>query len=428
MSRIPLRDIMRTSHATVLKIISTLATLAFGILGARLMGAETFGVYVSIFAVTGLVSVATSVGLPALLARELAASRGSGDRSGLKPLVQGLAVINGLLFAALIVCGLIGAWMAVLVVVFCLLGNLTGLLGSLFVAHERVILASWVGNVLRPSAALMALLVLGGIATPSFLVPLMAQIIGVVAAGAVLLLLWRGEPLSNAARAFSVAWWSDEHPVIVKAGLIFAGTQLLINLTTQVDILILTALASSEDVAYYYAAVRAALVVGFFFGTAGLLAEPSLTRLHAAKERNEVQTLAARTAITGFLVTIVAVVFGVVLAPWYLDLYGPSFAVAFPSFCIFVGGIVARSLFGPAEPMLRAVRAERSLMWITAGVLVFNVVVTLALVPWFGITGAAIGSGLQFAVYGYLMASAVTRQSGYHTNIFSIARNANAAG
>lgn len=426
--RIPVRDILRASHATALKVASTLITLAFGIVSARLLGAETFGAYVSIFAVAGLVSVATSVGLPALCSREFAASRGSGDRSGLKPLVQGLVVINALLVVALAVSLMLSAWVIALILIFCLLGNLTGLLGSLFIAHERVLLASWIGDVIRPVGALLALFALSVFATPSHLLPLTAQIIGVVVAGWTLLLLWRGEPLSNARRAFNAAWWSDRHSAIVKAGLIFAGTQLLINLTTQVDILILTAMASPEDVAHYYAAVRAALVITFFFGTSGLLAEPVLTRLHAAGDRYEVQSLATRTAITGAIVTVIAAALAVAIAPWYLDLYGPTFVVAFPSFCLFAAGIVARSLFGPSAPMLRAVRAEKSLLWITAGVLVLNAVVSVALVPWLGILGAAIGSGLQFAVYGILLARAVRRFGGYRTDVFLLSHRSGVAG
>ncbi len=424
----PVREILRASHATALRIVSTLLTLAFGILGARLLGAEAFGAYVSIFAVAGLVSVATSIGLPALLQREFAASRGSGDRSGLKPLVQGLAVINAVVVLALAVAIVLGAWVAAIALLFCLLSNATGLLGSLFVAHERVLLAGWIGDVVRPVGALAALLALSVIAAPTHLLPLFAQIVGTVAAGVTLFLLWRGEPLGNAQRAFCVPWWSDRHPATVRAGLILAGTQLLINLTTQVDILILTAMASPEDVAHYYAAVRAALVVNFFFGASGLLAEPALTRLHAANEREEVQSLATRTAITGAIVTLIAAAFAVALATWYLGLYGPSFAVALPSFCIFVAGIVVRSFFGPAAPMLRAIRAERSLMVITAAVLVLNAAVSVALVPWLGISGAAIGSGLQFAVHGFLLARAVWRHSAHRSDVFHLPRGTNGPG
>lgn len=417
-----MRELLRTGHATALKVMSTLTTLAFGIVGARLIGSEAFGSYVSIIALAGLISVATSIGLPSLLSREFAASRGSGDRGGLRPLVQGVAVINALFVLALAVALILEAWVSALVLMFCLLGNLTGLLGSLYIAHERVLLASWIGNVIRPVGALVALTVLSALAAPSYLLPLFAQIFGVVAAGVTLLLLWRGEPLRNAKRAFKVAWWSDRHPAIMKAGLIFAGTQVLINLTTQVDILILTVMASPDDVAHYYAAVRAALVVSFFFGTAAALAEPTLTRLHAAGERGSVQALITRTAMTGAVITVIAVAFAMAIAPWYLSLYGPSFAVAFPSLCLFLAGIVVMSFFGPAQSSLRAIRAEHLLMWITVSVVLLNCVVSVALVPLLGISGAAIGSGLQFAIYGLLLSQAVKRHGAYRSGVFRLPR------
>jgi O-antigen/teichoic acid export membrane protein len=416
--RLHLREFLRAGHATLLKIITTLLTLAFGVIGARLLGVEVFGAYVSLFAVAGLLSVATSAGLPQLLAREFAASRGSRDRSNLKPLAQALMALNLLLLVALLVSIIWGAWIVSAALLFCLLVNISGSLEALFLASERVLLASWIVGVVRPIAALLALLVLCLVTAPSNLLPLAAQTIGVVAALAALLFLWRGEPLVHCVRAFHVPWWSRRHPSIMKAGLILAATQLLINLTTQLDILILTAMASPEDVAHYYAAVRAALVVNFFFGACGLLAEPTLTRLYAAKERGELQVLATRTAFTGAVVTLIAGGFAVLLAPWYLGLYGPSFAVAYPSFCIFVAGIVVRSFFGPSAPLLRAIRAERSLMNVTGGVLVLNAIVSVALVPWLGMEGAAIGSAIQFVVYGLLLSRAVFRNGGYRSSIF----------
>lgn len=418
LSRIPVRDILRAGYATALRIVSTILMLGFGIVGAELLGAESFGKYVSIFAIAGLAGVATSIGLPALLQREFAASRGSGDRSGLKPLTQGLAVINGLLFAALIGSAVVGSLTLMIVLGFCLISNLSGILGALFSAHERVLLYGWIGNVVGPGVALLSLLGLSIVTTPSYLIPLFAQMIGVIAAVAVLFFLWRGEPLRNSTRAFTVSWWSERHPVIVRSGLIFGGTQLLVNLTTQVDILILTAMATPEDVAHYYAAVRAAFVLNFFFAASGMLAEPTLTRLEAARKSADVQALASRTAITGAVSTVILATIAVFVAPWYLSLYGPSFAVAFFSFCIFSFGIVVRSFFGPAEPMLRATRAENSLMAITAAVLVINVAISVALVPWLGLEGAAIGSALQFITYGVLLARAVRRRGMYRTDVF----------
>ena len=421
-SRVPIHGILRVGHATSLRVAATGLTLVFGLVGARILGTATFGAYVSLVTIAGLLSVATSVGLPGLLQREVSSSRGSGDRSALKPLIQGVVLINGALVLALLAALALNATKVALILSFCLAGNAAGLLSSLFIAHERVLFDSWIGNVFRPVVALVALVVLASLTTPTELLPLYAQIMGAAAAFVLLLVMWRGEPISHARRALATSWWSDRHAPIVRAGLIFGGTQVLINLTTQIDILILTAMASPTEVAHYYAAVRAAMVINFFFGASGLLAEPALTRLFASGNIQGVQKLATSTALTGAIVTTFATLAAIVIAPYYLRLYGPDFIVALPSFVVFAAGLAARSLFGPAAPMLRATRSEMGLLIVTAVVLALNVVISACLIPFLGILGAAIGSGIQFAIYGWLLSRMLSRRQTLRSDVFSVFR------
>jgi O-antigen/teichoic acid export membrane protein len=424
-----MRDLLRVGLAVALRLSRTVLTLAFTVMGARLLGTDLFGSYVSLFAVAGLLTVATSIGLPGLVQREISASRGSSDRSALKPLVQGIAVINCAVVVALIAAAISGKAAIAVVLLFCLVGNAAGLLGALFNSYERVLFASWISSLVGPSVALLALWALALLTSPTELLPLLAQIIGAAAIVVTLLLFWHDEPLANSRRALRSAWWSERHSSMMRAGIIFAGTQVLINLTTQIDILILTAMARTEDVAHYYAAVRAAMIVSLFFGFSGMLAEPMLTRLHANGQRGDVQKLARRTALTGAVLTIIAAIAAVGLAPFYLGLYGPGYIAAFPSFCVFTAGLVAFSLFGPAEPLLRATRLELKLLIFTAFSLILNAVLTALLIPFFGMLGAAIGSGVQFAAYGGLLAYALWRRSSYRSDIFFFGKlPANASG
>ena len=79
---------VRALHSTALRLTSTGLSLVFGIVGARLIGAEGFGAYASLMAIVGFLSVATSVGLPTLVIREIASARGSGAHDGVTPLTQ----------------------------------------------------------------------------------------------------------------------------------------------------------------------------------------------------------------------------------------------------------------------------------------------------------------------------------------------------
>jgi O-antigen/teichoic acid export membrane protein len=96
----------------------------------------------------------------------------------------------------------------------------------------------------------------------------------------------------------------------------------------------------------------------------------------------------------------------------YLDLYGAGFSAAYPSLVVFVSGLMGLSLFGPAQSLLRSTRLEKHLMSCTLMALITNALISAALIPVFGILGAAIGTAVQFWLYGILMAHFVrTRRS-----------------
>jgi O-antigen/teichoic acid export membrane protein len=413
------RQLRQTIFATFFRVLSTGATLVFGILCARLMGEEIFGTYVALFAAAGVISVATSVGLPGLFLREMAASRSTGDRSNVVPIAQWLLLITAGLLAGTIGSFLMAQPEIALILLFCLFAQLGAFANSLFLAYERVMLVSFLEGVFRPVTALLALVIMSATLIPSPLLPLGAQVLGVGIAGGCLLLFWKGEPLSRSLRALQQKWWSERHLPVAKASVTFAVTQVLINLMFQADVLILSAYLSPEEVGYYYAAVRACLVINFFFGASALIAEPTLTRLHADGATAQFQMLASRTAMIGASVTILAAIVATFLAPLYLGFYGPAFTVAFPSFCLLVSGLAVQSLFGPSASILRAVRGEQSLLKITATALIVNCAITVALVPLMGMEGAALGTAAQFVLYGTLLARACKRSdAGYRSDIF----------
>lgn len=412
-------QLKRTIFATFFRVISTGATLLFGILCARLMGEEIFGTYVALFSVAGIISVATSVGLPGLFQREMAASRSTRDRSGVFPIAQWLLLITAVLLAATIGSFFMAQPEIGLVLLFCLFAQLGAFVNSLFLAYERVMLVSFFEGVLRPATALLALVMMSAALEPSPLLPLSAQVLGLGIAGGSLLLLWKGGALSQSLGALRHRWWSENHSLAAKASVTFALTQVLVNLMFQADVLLISALRSPEEVAYYYAAVRACLVINFFFGASALIAEPTLTRLHAEGATADFQMLAARTALIGAIGTTLAAIVGMILAPWYLGFYGPAFTGAFPSFCVVVIGLAIQSLFGPSASILRSIRGEQSLLKITATVLVVNCTITVTLVPFLGMLGAAVGTAAQFVLYGALLARAcISSDAGYRSDIF----------
>lgn len=411
----------RSAHASIIRVAAMGVSLLFGIVAAKFLGSSLFGDYVSLMTAAGLITVALSFGLPILISREVAASRGSGDKSTIVPLLQGVLSLTGLAAVTSICTFLLGLEDLTLVFLFVLTANLSGSLAAYYTGFEHVLLSAWINTVLRPLLAIILLLLFLHYLDPSTEIAFLAQILGALFAVVVLIILRKNRVRILSDERFAKSkWWSEKHRKLIQAGVVMGGTQLLINLTTQIDILILTALASPEDVAHYYAAARAALVVSVFFGSSAMVVEPQLARLFASGNLQNVSERVRVTALVGivttFSVSIVIIFFG----HMYLALYGPDFLAALPALMMLVFSLAIFSLFGPAQVVLRAGRQDKSILYVTAICLFLNLLVSILLVPLLGMIGAAIGTGLQFVAYGMILATLVSRRLGVHSDVLGL--------
>lgn len=416
---LPTQTVADAIHASVLRVIATGTNLVFGIVAARLVGEEAFGTYISVFAVAGLLSVVSAAGLPGLLQREISLGRGTGDFGMLYPLIQWLMILNFIHVIALLFVVLFLPSHIQLALIFIIVSNFAGLAGAVFRGYERVLLATWLGNVVYPLGALLLLFPLYALMQPTEHLLLMSQTAGALVAFGFFMYFW-DKPLRNPLRqALSGAWWSETHKQILRAGMLLSSSQFLINLKAQSEIFLLTLLAGPKDVAYFYAASRAALVVAYFSTATYLMAEPRLTRLFGAREKMTVRAEVRSTCTIGFAGTLVAGIFAVLLTPIYLDLYGETFNVAAPVMYILIGSIVIRTAFGPALAVLRAARQDSSVFKITAASACIGLPISAVLTFLFGIVGAAFGSLVHSTINEWWLAKSAKNRTGFSTYLFS---------
>lgn len=389
----------------MLRILSALLSMAFGIVGTRAIGAEDFGGYVSVMAVAGLVSVALSMGLPTLIAREVASARGHGDHNRSKPLFDWSVLILFIIAALTIILGVGFGVQIALVLTYALIGNSASFLGAVHFGRERVLLGAWVTGIVQPGAALVGLVALSALVATGPVTAIVAQIFGATAALVVFVAALGQWALSaKRAKVWLTPAWSDRHWKFLRSGALLSGTQLLINSTTQIDILILTALADPNDVVHYYAAARAALVVSMFAGVNASFVEPQITRLYAAGNLKGAQSVVGDTALIGFGFSALAGLVAFALAPTYLSFYGSSFNSAELTLQVLILGFILLSLFGPGQAVLRATHQDGAVLKLTLASLIVNAAIAVLLVPHLGIVGAAIGTATQFVFYGGALA------------------------
>lgn len=425
-------QIVKSGAGTTFRVTSVALNLVFSILGARFLGAEQYGDYVALMAIAGLVTVLLSFGLPTLITREVAAARGQPENRYLHELHDWAWILITILTIFAVISWLFFSTTLALVLLLTTISNLAALGAAVITGHERVLYGAIITDGVRPLVSLLTLIgmiVLGFLimgrdfGLPDSSLPtakisnlILAQIAGAAAALiAVMLVLGRKTLSSAASRHRIFPDIKNQHLVFAKAGIVLAGTQLLINSTTQVDILILKWRASPEEVAYYFAAARGALIVSFFSGINALFAEPKLTRLLASGKTAETQVLIYQTLMSGILLTVLASAIALLFGRKYLVLFGEGFDQSYTSLAILLAGLLLWSFCGPAQSVLRAARKDRILLLTTAISVMLNVVVSLIFVPVLGMNGAALGTAAQFAGYGVLLAIACRRYTGLNS-------------
>lgn len=405
-------QILNSFQGTGLRLFSVVTNMFLGIVLTRLIGTEEFGRYVSYIAGAGLVATVASIGLPTLMARELAVARGTGCFKAIVPILKAMFGLHVLMIAVILGAIIVGADIVLIAAVYVFATVFLNIALNVFVGFERVITSQWVSGVVRP------LFVVGGFFLLAWSGHLTAQTSVLVQAMTALLaagafyLLWPMPSLRTVARQFSGPVSVAAYMTTLRSGLSFAFSQALIMAMTQVDILILTFLRSPDEVAWYFAAARAAIIVSFFYASMRKIAEPRIVRMYATGERDTVQDLISQIVLLSIAMTLTAVVVALILARPYLSFYGPDFLAAFPAMAILLTGALIAASTGPGEQLLRASKADHSIL-VFAGVAVgTGTALGFVLVPFLGINGAAIATAVQLVIFAALQSREARHRTG----------------
>jgi O-antigen/teichoic acid export membrane protein len=175
-------------------------------------------------------------------------------------------------------------------------------------------------------------------------------------------------------------------------------------LLSSMDLLLVAAWLGASETGVYFAAQRSIALVAFVSFAVGAATASSIAGAIADKQRlsNEIRyaaTLSFWPTLAGALVLVGA-------APLILGLFGSRFTEGTAIVAILAVGFVARSATGPAELVLYAIGAERACAAILGVHLALGLALNAALIPAFGIVGAAVATAatmvslsIAFAAY-----------------------------
>lgn len=418
-----------TSGTAGLKGINILLTLVTGILLARTLGPENYGIYGFVVSLVTLLGLPTKAGLPTLLVRETAKNQMNQNWR----LIRGLFKLSNIFVFSysLVIAAVAGIfvwwqwggedvikantflWALLLLPLVAYEGVRTGTLRGL----RWVVSSQLPEQLIRP--LVMILLIGSCLLMGKELTSITAIQFNTFAAlaafivGAYFLNKALPKDVKKATSEYDFKPWAAS---LVPLSL-FAGLKML---DSQVSIILLGFLGTVEEVGLFRVAATGAALVAFGLTAVNMALAPQVARLYNAGEMQKLQrtiTLSTRAiAMVSFPVAIIFIVWGEELITL---VFGIEYAGAATALAILCLGQLINASAGSVAVVLNMTGNDKKTLYGVLVALVSNVSLAFFLIPMLGIVGAAIGYAFSLSLWNVTLMYMAKKHTGLNTFLIS---------
>lgn len=408
----------------VLRLGFTALSFVINILLARLLSANGYGSYSYALAIVGVLSVFATFGFDALLTREMAVYQVRNEWGRLRGLLRRSTQIGAVLASALALVAGIGVWLlrptdsAETVLTVWIALALVPLMVQARLRQAAMqglhrVLAGQVPELVFQPVLFVALLGVSYVLLPA--APsaawTMALQVAVTATAVIVATRLLAQVLPAPARCtppqYETALWC-------RRALPFVLSSSCWVISSRTDVLLLGALRGNDAVGLYSVASRSAELIGFFLTAFNMALAPTIARLYAAGDLQQLQQTVSRGARMVFLLSLPAALFLMVAGQWWLGLYGPDFVAARWTLTILALGQTINVGMGSVGLLLNMTGHERDAAALVAVAAGWNIVASVVFISLFGLEGAACATTSGMILWNVLMAMRVRKRTGIH--------------
>jgi O-antigen/teichoic acid export membrane protein len=415
--------------AFAVNVAGTGLGFAVQVLLARVLGVQGFGIYAYVIAWIGVLSMLATLGFQNVLLRFASAYSATEEWDSLRGLTRyadlrvGLAgVAIGVATAAVVLLSSADL-QADLTQTFMVAGVIVPVLALLMVRSSLARAFGLVVIALAPQSALrhatvLVLMGLVAVAAPWLASPQLAMatlLCGTVLGLAVVsIALRRARPAAIGAvqpREKAAEWRR-----VAIAFLAIAGIQVLI---ARIGVMMVGWLADTTVAGIYAAAAGIATLAAFTLTAVNVIFAPSIAALHA---RGDTSALQAMVTMTSRWATAAAVAISLpllIFAETALWLFGPEFVSGANALRILLIGQIVNAAAGSVGALLGMTGHERQSAAALAAAAIIQVGLNLALVPTFGLVGAATATAVSMTAWNLAFAVMVWRYLGIIPGVFA---------
>ena len=398
-----------TTVQVVADTAGKLISLAFYVVLGRELGPDGFGVFAFGLSLALLVITPAGFGIDTIVAREIARDREAMHRLVWNALAM-KAVFGALAVGLTVVIGVLAGHGRSAVIVVAILA-----VSAFIELMAKTLYSVFLGleDMRPPSAALLiqrtasALGGIGALLAGAGVVTVAALYLG----GVVVAFAWTARRV--AARAHPRRWFNATSARSLLLTSMPSGINVLLSTVLfRVDTLILALFKGTAAVGLYGAAYRlleSTLVLSYAVAVAML---PTLSRLSRASVPSVAEAYAGGAKVIATTLTPIGCTFALFAEPLIETIYGAEYAPAATALRLLGGAATLYGFSHLALYVLIAQGRQRTIPWITAGVVLLNVALNLTLIPRFSIDAAAFATSASELVLAVLMTGAALRVTG----------------
>ncbi len=178
---------------------------------------------------------------------------------------------------------------------------------------------------------------------------------------------------------------------------------------TNLDILLLNIFVSADHIALYFAAARTISLIGFVHFAITAVAMPQFTALAVAGDNKGIRQRLAQMRAWTLWPSLAGAAMLLILGKPLLWLFGPAFTDAYPVMLVLAGGLLAMAAAGPVQGLLVVTGHQNVTAIVLAATVFINAALNLALIPYWGLLGAAAATSLSLAFQALVLHVVVRR-------------------
>ncbi len=184
------------------------------------------------------------------------------------------------------------------------------------------------------------------------------------------------------------------------------------NLQMYIDLTVLNFYVKPDQIAIYFAAAKTVGLTSFIHFAVGAAVGKNFSSYYEAGKHERMKEFVQQTTRWTFWPALGAAIFIITIGYPLLWLFGDEFTAGYPIMFILAIGILVHALAGQAEYLLNMLGYQYYVASVYLGTLFANLLFNIALVPLWGLKGAAISTSITLALQGLILSGLVKKLTG----------------